>query len=147
MYFIHCISSITTLKYKALCFGKNLIKYPVQILFIAIFKQTVIGHSLSIYPLCIADLKSELYNITYAVPGANPGSGFTIKCVMACIAFQWGRGCSPNLNEGHLGPESFLIIKASYLSPVCVCRSFYLTHHLFYVIGLPAFGFNYQVVC
>ncbi len=43
-----------------------------------------------------------------------------LPAVFCLFVFQWGRGCSPNADGGHLGPESFLIIKAFYLSPVGV---------------------------
>ncbi len=49
-------------------------------------------------------------------------------CVVLFICVSVGRGCSPIADGGHLGPESLLIIKASYLSPVwCACGKF-LSH-------------------
>ncbi len=48
-----------------------------------------------------------------------------MACIPACcvlfICVSVGWGCSPNADGGDLGPESFLIIKASYLYPVGVC--------------------------
>ncbi len=71
--------------------------------------------------------------------GGGGGGGGVMACIPACyvvllICVSVGRGCSPIADGGHLGPEFFLIIKASYLFPVW-CGKFLITLLCYWFAG------------
>lgn len=89
MYFIHYISSITTLQQKALGTGKNMFDKISNCANISIKHSS---RSRSIRPLCMCHFSSNklyvnrhVYNVTYGIPGIKLGSGCRLETGQPCI--------------------------------------------------------------